>query len=70
MAPSATSDVPQKLLNEPVLEREKEHRHWLESPLFVRGLPLQLPADHALMHPFFGIQGAAAGVSAASLPWL
>jgi len=50
-----------------VLEREKEHRHWLESPLFVRGLPLQLPADHALMHPFFGIQGAAAGVSAASL---
>ena len=41
---------------EPVTDAEKEHRHWLTSPLFARGLPLQLPADHGLMHPFFGIK--------------
>ena len=27
---------------EPVADEEKEHRHWLTSPLFVRGLPPQL----------------------------
>ena len=31
---------------EPVTDAEKEHRHWLTSPLFARGLPLQLPAEH------------------------
>ena len=41
---------------EPVEKEEKENRHWLHSPLLSRGLPLQLPANHALMHPFFGIQ--------------
>ena len=41
---------------EPVADEEKEHRHWLTSPLFVRGLPPQLLAHHGLMHPFFGIQ--------------
>ena len=41
---------------EPVVEEEKENRHWLKSPLFARGLPLQLPPTHSLMHPFFGIK--------------
>ena len=47
---------------EPVTEEEKEtsHRHWLSSPLFARGLPLQLPPTHALMHPFFGIKQSVA----------
>ena len=27
---------------EPVVEEEKENRHWLQSPLFGRGLPLQV----------------------------
>ena len=37
-------------------DSEKEQRHWLTSPLFARGLPQQIPAQHGLMHPFFGIQ--------------
>jgi len=41
---------------EPVVDEEKENAHWLQSPLFARGLPLQLPATHSLMHPFFGIK--------------
>ena len=41
---------------EPVEKEEKENKHWLHSPLLSRGLPLQLPANHALMHPFFGIR--------------
>lgn len=41
---------------EPVTEAEKEQKRWLQSPLFVRGLPLQLPSDHALMNPFFGVK--------------
>ena len=40
---------------EPVIDEERENRHWLGSPLLNRGLPLQLPADHPLMHPFYGI---------------
>ena len=51
---------------EPVLEGEKEHRHWLHSPLFGRGLPLQLPAEHPLMHPFFGIKSSLEGEGGAS----
>ena len=43
---------------EPVTNDERQHRHWLTSPLFARGLPLQMPAEHGLMHPFFGIQVA------------
>ena len=43
---------------EPVADTEKEQRHWLTSPLFARGLPQQIPAQHGLMHPFFGIQVA------------
>ena len=39
------------------------------STVYYRRQPVS-DADHALMHPFFGIQGEAAGVSAASLPWL
>jgi hypothetical protein len=47
---------------EPVTNEEKEHRHWLASPLLNRGLPHQLPPEHPLMHPFFGFQtGGAAG---------
>ena len=41
---------------EQVADTEKEQRHWLTSPLFARGLPQQIPAQHGLMHPFFGIQ--------------
>lgn len=58
---------------EPVTEAEKENRHWLQSPLFVRGLPLQLPADHALMNPFFGIKPVddeAAGAASAAVAFL
>ena len=41
-------------------EKESANRHWLSSPLFARGLPLQLPPTHALMHPFFGIKQSVA----------
>lgn len=42
-------------LAEPVIDEEKENRQWLASPLLNRGLPMQLPRDHPLMHDFFGI---------------
>ena len=42
---------------EPVEKEEKENRHWLNSPLLSRGLPLNLAAGHPLMHEFFGING-------------
>lgn len=55
---------------EPVVDEEKENRHWLQSPLFARGLPLQLPADHSLMHPFFGIQPSTPTRGSAALGFL
>jgi hypothetical protein len=55
---------------EPVVAEEKENRHWLQSPLFERGLPLQLPADHSLMHPFFGIQPSTSTRGSAALAFL
>jgi hypothetical protein len=55
---------------EPVVAEEKDNRHWLRSPLFARGLPLQLPPDHSLMHPFFGIQPPSASRGSAGLVFL
>ena len=52
---------------EPVEKEEKEHVHWLHSPLLSRGLPLQLPGDHPLMNAFFGIKRSAQGDAAALL---
>ena len=46
---------------EPVEAEERENKHWLHSPLFARGLPLQLDSKHPLMHPFYGIKNVQNG---------